>query len=97
MKAVAIVLLAGFAGGSAISPSAGRALEFCNSNNLPDSTRIEISVSTGEGSVGAGGGARHSATVTVKTSCGELRELADGKKPREGRMVQDQGENDAEH
>ena len=89
MKAVAIVLASGFFGGSAVHPAAERALEFCNANNLPDGTRIEISVSTGEASGEAGDGARHSATVTVKTNCGELRELAGGKKPREGKVGQD--------
>lgn len=48
--------------------------DVCNDNNYPDSATITYS-STEGGSLGLGGtlGSRASTTVTVTTTCGELR------------------------
>lgn len=66
------------AGGTGEKSATERALNICNDNNFPDSTRIEISVNN-KGSVGISEfKISQNATVTIETTCGELREKSGG-------------------
>ena len=62
------------AGGGSGADAAARALEMCNMYNLPDSTKIKISVTESTGLGASAVRISRDASAKVETTCGELRE-----------------------